>query len=1420
MAKTLNRKVTIYIDGKEVKSTLASLEAEMRKLKAQQKNMTIGSEEYIRTTKKIQQLNGILEVQKREVRGLGNEWKNTTTKVAEFANIATGLNSAFQMFDIGIGKIKDLAKSAAQMDDAYGKVMKTTSLTHEQVEKLNEAFKAMDTRTSREQLNQLAYEAGKLGFTGVENVQQFVEAADVINMALGDVLGEGATLEIAKLAQVFANSTEALDKLDLKGRMMAVGSAINQLGKESTASESYMVDFLGRLGGIATQAGLSADQILGYASALDQNKQKVEMSATAFQKLIQQMIKKPQEFVEAARMPLDDFRKLMDSDMNGAILRVLDGFHQMGGLIDQVPVFKDMGLDGARAAGVMASLAGSIDKVAKAQESANLHIHLGNSMTKEYNTMQNTMQARMEKSKKRFEETRIELGNELYPVLIHLQKTGTVLMKGVGGFVQLIKENKAILPGLIALLTNWVRVKTMALIASGKLQGALKAMLGLNKLEAHQMAVNTASELKLTAAKEREKLATIQNQLATERENLARQKSKVGMEAQSLVEVNATRVRQLEAAATEQATVATNANTAAIKAQKAAFASAPWGLVITALTTIAALMVNVVKNSEKWKLKETLRETARQAGEAEGKVKVLFERLQDATAGSEDYKKAVEELKAEYPDLIAKHTDEEGKIKDLTAAYNDLAAAARQSVYDRMYAEQYAKSQADLADKLRKRIEWFGNKVDQYFTDLSEAERTALKQQINTILTEAAQGETATAELVGNMRDLLLGKGMKAGHTIYSVMQGELMKMRGEAQRADHALANLKTNLKSTDTDPFGVQKMSLEELEAELNRYLDMMDHGFSEGAERDAARLKAYREQIAKLKAEQKKDTDNTPTPTVTEETEKERKAREKAEAAWQRFSQSYDQAMSKINARTLTGVEAIGAEIDNATQKMRTALSELDQTAHPEAAQMLSDLEAASEQWKRARIDEYIAKTNKELDRLARSTAKQGSGEIDKVRKATIELQQKLEGIDTTINQLTADRNVLAAKDDEKSRQQVANIDAQIARYRELRQAVVGAAFAEIEPTVKNPYEKQINNEVSLSLTRNRTKALAEVNRKIAEYSKLLEDAIAAEEEMARVASENGDEASAAAHRKKAEALKAQQQALAGVNEEAQKLAKQKALQQTLQKWADMIDDFGNKALSVFSNINSLLKNIADSRLQELEDEKAAEIKTLDEQLEQGLISEEQYNERKKDLEDRYTEEANKAAQEEWERNKAYSYSEAVIAAAVGALKIWAGEGPTAYKVAMSALLAAEAATQIAAIANQPRPYAKGGYVERDTIYRAGEAGREWVASNRLLNDPATAPMIQALEAYQRGNHRALQMDQLNMPVVMQAARELGRRSTGSSDRFTASKGDDMLKIMRDLAKYLEDPKNRQAYISRQTQTDFDKNEDFLRNRASLG
>ena len=194
------------------------------------------------------------------------------------------------------------------------------------MEELNTAFKQMDTRTSREQLNNLAYIAGKLGFSTQDLVKQFVEAADVINIAMGDVLDDDATLAIGKMVSVFQKSSDILKEKNLKEQMLSLGAAVNELGKTSTANEKYMVNFAGRLGGIAVQAKLSADQILGYASALDQDMQKVEMSATAFQKLIQKIISKPAEFAKIAGMELKEFTKLIEQDMNGAIKKLLTTF--------------------------------------------------------------------------------------------------------------------------------------------------------------------------------------------------------------------------------------------------------------------------------------------------------------------------------------------------------------------------------------------------------------------------------------------------------------------------------------------------------------------------------------------------------------------------------------------------------------------------------------------------------------------------------------------------------------------------------------------------------------------------------------------------------------------------------------------------------------------------------------------------------------------------------------------------------------------------------------------------------------------------------------------------------------------------------------------------------------------------------------
>jgi hypothetical protein len=115
--------------------------------------------------------------------------------------------------------------------------MKTAGMTHDRVEELNGEFKKMDTRTSREALNNLARDAGKLGLSAKKDILDFVEAGNQINVALGEDLGDGAIKNIGKTVNVFEKSTKDLEGLDLKGKMPAVGSAVNELGSKSTASE-------------------------------------------------------------------------------------------------------------------------------------------------------------------------------------------------------------------------------------------------------------------------------------------------------------------------------------------------------------------------------------------------------------------------------------------------------------------------------------------------------------------------------------------------------------------------------------------------------------------------------------------------------------------------------------------------------------------------------------------------------------------------------------------------------------------------------------------------------------------------------------------------------------------------------------------------------------------------------------------------------------------------------------------------------------------------------------------------------------------------------------------------------------------------------------------------------------------------------
>lgn len=401
------------------------------------------------------------------IRELRNEAKETQFSIAKLAD---GFNRYAAIGASVIASLTGVVLTArkcvdeyAQMEEAQSQVIKYTGMTKEETEALNESFKQMDTRTSREELNRLAGEAGKLGISSRDQVLEFVEAADMINVALGEDLGEDAVKNIGKLSQMFGDGSRTL-----KEDMLAIGSAVNQVAQSSSASEPYLVEFTARMGGVAQQANLAVTDVMGFASALDQNMLRSEMASTALQSLILKIYQEPAKYAKLAGMDVQEFVNLVNTDVNEALLQFLDTLGKMGGMAQMSPILKEMKLSGAEAAGVISALAGNIDQVRREQENANQAFIDGTSIIKENKVQNSTVQAELDKAKKRFKDIRIELGEQLLPVMKYMVSTGSLTVKGLKEIVSFLIQYKK----EIIVATSVIAAYTVAVKGASVLQAA------------------------------------------------------------------------------------------------------------------------------------------------------------------------------------------------------------------------------------------------------------------------------------------------------------------------------------------------------------------------------------------------------------------------------------------------------------------------------------------------------------------------------------------------------------------------------------------------------------------------------------------------------------------------------------------------------------------------------------------------------------------------------------------------------------------------------------------------------------------------------------------------------------------------------------------------------------------------------------
>lgn len=289
--KTVKRGVYLYIDGKEIKNDINSIDLEVKRLQRDIKDMTRGSEEYNRTMQKIQHLKGILREHRNEIRGVTEEMKKSTISVGKLVD---GFNRFGGIIVTVIGFLTGVTLALRSFRDERNKLEESqaglkalTGLDDDSIAWLTRQAKQLSTTMTEE------------GLRVRQSASEILDAYMLVGSAKPELLGNkealAAVTEEAMRLQAAAKDiklSEAVDALTLS--LNQYGAAADQAGrfanvlaagsKEGAANIASQARTIRNAGVAAASANVSIEQTVGLIETLAEKGIKDEVAGTGLKK--------------------------------------------------------------------------------------------------------------------------------------------------------------------------------------------------------------------------------------------------------------------------------------------------------------------------------------------------------------------------------------------------------------------------------------------------------------------------------------------------------------------------------------------------------------------------------------------------------------------------------------------------------------------------------------------------------------------------------------------------------------------------------------------------------------------------------------------------------------------------------------------------------------------------------------------------------------------------------------------------------------------------------------------------------------------------------------------------------------------------------------------------------------------------------
>lgn len=420
--KTVKRGVYLYIDGKEIKNDINSIDLEMKRLQRDIKEMTRGSEEYNRTMAKIQHLQGILKQHRQEIKGITTETKKATVSIGSmvdwfnrFGGVILSVIGFLTGFTLALRAIRD---ERNKLEESQAGLKALTGLDDDSIAWLTGQAKTLSTTMTKEGL--------RVRQSAAEILDAFMLVCSAKPELLGDKEALKAVTEEAMRLQAAAKDitlNEAVDSLTLSlnqygaaadqaGRFTNVLAAGSQAGSANIASQAKAIR---NAGTAAASANVPIEQTVALIETLAYRGIKDEVAGTGLKKfflVLQTGADETNPKIVGLDKALENLKnKNMDA---GAIKKMFgeEGYNTASVILQNTEMVKDF------------TAAVTDTNVAYEQAAIN----------------SDTAQAKLEQARNKMKLAAIDLGEKLNPALTVSTNMLTNVLKYLPGLIDWCKK--------------------------------------------------------------------------------------------------------------------------------------------------------------------------------------------------------------------------------------------------------------------------------------------------------------------------------------------------------------------------------------------------------------------------------------------------------------------------------------------------------------------------------------------------------------------------------------------------------------------------------------------------------------------------------------------------------------------------------------------------------------------------------------------------------------------------------------------------------------------------------------------------------------------------------------------------------------------------------------------------------------------